>query len=164
MSSCTSGMQRCGAGRSIASPRCVAALAVPALHCARSLTLTRGSRLSEARRPNACTPCMATLGTPCCHLPSPVPQASTRQHIVEGLLLASEQIDGIVDTVKVQKDQAAAKKALTKHPFNLSVNQSEAVLSLQVLPRQRNRSLGNPSLIPQLFCSTILMGCLCRLA
>jgi DNA gyrase subunit A len=56
-------------------------------------------------------------------------RAQARQHLVEGYLLALQQLEPLVETIKAAKDGPSARKALVDG-FGLSSEQAEAVLNL----------------------------------
>ncbi len=58
-------------------------------------------------------------------------QAQARAHILEGLLIALENIDEIVEIIKKSKNEQIAKKALIER-FKLSPIQAQAILDMQL--------------------------------
>ena len=58
-------------------------------------------------------------------------QAKARAHILEGYLIALDNIDEVVEIIKKSKDELAAKAALMKK-FGLSDIQSQAILDMQL--------------------------------
>jgi DNA gyrase subunit A len=57
--------------------------------------------------------------------------AKKRAHILEGLLIALNNIDEVIETIKKSKDQADAKKNLVSK-FKLSPAQADAILEMQL--------------------------------
>ncbi|HLD26628.1 MAG TPA: DNA gyrase subunit A [Patescibacteria group bacterium] len=58
-------------------------------------------------------------------------QAKHRAHILEGLLIALDHIDAIIETIKKSENEPAAKKNLMEK-FKLSDIQSQAILDMQL--------------------------------
>ncbi|OGK18289.1 DNA gyrase subunit A [Candidatus Roizmanbacteria bacterium RIFCSPLOWO2_12_FULL_40_12] len=58
-------------------------------------------------------------------------QAKARAHILEGFLIALDNIDKVVDTIKKAKDEPDAKAKLVKR-FKLSEIQAQAILDMQL--------------------------------
>lgn len=58
-------------------------------------------------------------------------QAKARAHILEGYLIALDNIDQVVEIIKKSKDETTAKAALMKK-FGLSDLQSQAILDMQL--------------------------------
>lgn len=58
-------------------------------------------------------------------------QAKARAHILEGFLIALDNIDEVVDTIKKAKDEPDAKAKLVKR-FKLSEIQAQAILDMQL--------------------------------
>ncbi|KKP65600.1 MAG: gyrase subunit A protein [Candidatus Roizmanbacteria bacterium GW2011_GWA2_35_19] len=58
-------------------------------------------------------------------------QAKARAHILEGYLIALDNIDEVVEVIKKSKDEATAKASLMKK-FGLSEIQSQAILDMQL--------------------------------
>ncbi|MBC8514521.1 DNA topoisomerase 4 subunit A [bacterium] len=58
-------------------------------------------------------------------------KAEERAHLVEGLLLALDQIDAIIATIKASKDRDDARKNLQKE-FSLSERQADAIVRMQL--------------------------------
>jgi DNA gyrase subunit A len=57
--------------------------------------------------------------------------AKLRAHILEGLLIALDHIDAVIDTIKKSKDEPEAKKKLIAR-FKLSEIQAQAILDMQL--------------------------------
>lgn len=55
-----------------------------------------------------------------------------RDHIVEGLLVALENIDAIIELVRKSKDTAAARDQLMDTQYSLSQEQADAILALRL--------------------------------
>lgn len=53
-----------------------------------------------------------------------------RDHVVQGLLLALDRIDDVVDLVRKAKDTAAAKATLMGDNYGLTEPQAAAILAL----------------------------------
>ncbi|HUU42203.1 MAG TPA: DNA gyrase subunit A, partial [Planctomycetota bacterium] len=58
-------------------------------------------------------------------------RAEARAHIVEGLLIALDHIDEVIDTIKKSKDVDTARERLIRK-FKLSVLQADAILAMQL--------------------------------
>ncbi len=58
-------------------------------------------------------------------------QAKARAHILEGYLIALDNIDAVVETIKKSKDELTAKVSLVRK-FNLSEIQAQAILDMQL--------------------------------
>ena len=58
-------------------------------------------------------------------------QAEARAHILEGLVIALNNIDEVVSIIKKSKDRETAKKALMKK-FSLSAIQTDAILDMRL--------------------------------
>ncbi|MDD4409604.1 MAG: DNA gyrase subunit A [Candidatus Pacebacteria bacterium] len=58
-------------------------------------------------------------------------KAKERAHILEGLMIALDSIDDVIETIKKSKDKDDAKNNLMKK-FNLSLLQSEAILEIRL--------------------------------
>ncbi len=58
-------------------------------------------------------------------------QAKHRAHILEGLLIALDNIDAVVETIKKSKNETEAKKNLIRK-FSLSEVQAQAILDMQL--------------------------------
>lgn len=58
-------------------------------------------------------------------------KAETRVHILEGLLIALENIDAVIKTIRSAEDTDKAREALTKK-FSLDSEQSNAILEMQL--------------------------------
>lgn len=58
-------------------------------------------------------------------------KAKERAHILEGLMIALDNIDDVIETIKKSKDKDDAKNNLMKK-FNLSLLQSEAILEIRL--------------------------------
>eukprot|EP00966_Prymnesium_polylepis_P235773 5452692-Prymnesium_polylepis.1 len=59
-------------------------------------------------------------------------KAQARLHIVEGLLLALNQLDSVIDAIRKADGVADARMALQSSAFGLSEPQAEALLSMQL--------------------------------
>ena len=59
-------------------------------------------------------------------------KAEARLHIVEGMLVAQERMDEVVQTIRSSKTAADARVALESSRFGLSAEQGEAILSMQL--------------------------------
>lgn len=58
-------------------------------------------------------------------------KATDRLHIVEGLLIALEDIDNVIQLIKKSESSAAAKEALVEK-YNLSETQAKAILAMRL--------------------------------
>lgn len=58
-------------------------------------------------------------------------QAEARSHIVEGIILGLDNLDGIIDVIRKASSNALAAAALRKE-FNLSEKQAEAILDISL--------------------------------
>jgi DNA gyrase subunit A len=58
-------------------------------------------------------------------------KAKERAHILEGLMIALDSIDAVIDTIRKSKDKEDAKNNLMKK-FKLSLIQSEAILEIRL--------------------------------
>jgi len=58
-------------------------------------------------------------------------QALDRAHILQGYLIALDNIDQVVETIKKSKDETTAKEALCRK-FGLSQSQAQAILDMQL--------------------------------
>ncbi len=58
-------------------------------------------------------------------------QAKARAHILEGYLIALDNIDAVIETIKKSKDESEAKLNLTTR-FKLSILQAQAILDMQL--------------------------------
>ncbi len=56
-------------------------------------------------------------------------RAQAREHVVQGYLLALQQLEAVVEAIRAADDAAAARAALVGR-FGLSAEQAEAVLNL----------------------------------
>ena len=59
-------------------------------------------------------------------------KAQTRLHIVLGMLLATNQLDAVIEGIRSTKTSADAKALLQTSRFGLSAEQAEAILSMQL--------------------------------
>ena len=55
-----------------------------------------------------------------------------RLHLVDGLLLATQQIDAVIEAIRGAPSVGDARELLTSSRFGLSPEQAEAILSLQL--------------------------------
>lgn len=53
-----------------------------------------------------------------------------RDHVVQGLILALDRIDDVVELVRRSKDTAAARTVLVSDVYGLSEEQANAILAL----------------------------------
>eukprot|EP00962_Isochrysis_galbana_P026064 scaffold8056_cov114-Isochrysis_galbana.AAC.5 len=58
--------------------------------------------------------------------------AQTRLHIVRGMLLACSNLDAVIQTIRAAQTSVEAKQQLQAPEFGLSVEQAEAILSMQL--------------------------------
>ena len=59
-------------------------------------------------------------------------KAEARLHLVDGLLVAQQRMDEVVQTIRAAKNVADARSALESDLFGLSPEQSEAILAMQL--------------------------------
>ncbi|EOD20608.1 DNA topoisomerase [Emiliania huxleyi CCMP1516] len=59
-------------------------------------------------------------------------KAEARLHLVDGLLLATQQIDAVIEAIRGAPSVGDARELLTSSRFGLSPEQAEAILSLQL--------------------------------
>jgi DNA gyrase subunit A len=58
-------------------------------------------------------------------------QKEARQHVLEGLLIAIENLDAVIELIRASRDRDAARAGLVER-FSLSVIQAEAILALRL--------------------------------
>jgi DNA gyrase subunit A len=58
-------------------------------------------------------------------------QKEARRHVLEGLLIAIENLDAVIDLIRASRDRDAARAGLIER-FELSVIQAEAILALRL--------------------------------
>src|SRR3954453_11755774 len=58
-------------------------------------------------------------------------QKEARRHVLEGLLIAIDNLDAVIELIRGSRDRAAARAGLTEQ-FALSVIQAEAILALRL--------------------------------
>jgi DNA gyrase subunit A len=59
-------------------------------------------------------------------------KAKEREHILQGLLKAIENLDAVIRAIRQSESAEAARQRLQQRPFNLSERQAQAVLDMQL--------------------------------